>query len=102
MYTNPATFECSASLGDDNPAVGVPDQDNGARLGINYHSGSARISRQRDRRILHDADVEAVLFQDVINASPAGAVHKTAVDKDNILYSASDPPLPNHVTGFSR
>jgi len=54
-------------------------------LGVDYQLGRVHISRQRDRRILHDADVEAVLLQDVIDTPPAGAVHEASVDKNDIV-----------------
>jgi hypothetical protein len=63
----------------------VPDQDHGARLGINDQLGSADISRERDRRILHDADVKAVLLQDVIDTPPAGAVYEASMDENDIV-----------------
>jgi hypothetical protein len=61
-------------LGDDHPTLGVTDQDHGTWLGIDDQFGRAHISRQRNSRILYDADVEAVLLQDVVDAPPARPV----------------------------
>jgi hypothetical protein len=47
--------------------------------------GRSHISGQRDGRILHDADIEAVLLENVIDTPPAGAIHKRAVDENDIV-----------------
>src|SRR5438552_3877467 len=73
----------------------MPDQDDGARLGGDYQLGRVHISRQRNGRILHDADVEAVLLQDVIDTPPAGAVHEASMDENDIvdLWHCSSLPI---------
>ena len=45
--------------------------------------GHGNVVGERERRILDDADVVAVLRQVLVDALPAGAVHETAVDEDD-------------------
>ena len=45
--------------------------------------GHGNVVGERDRRILDDSDVVAVLLQVLVDALPAGAVHETAVDKND-------------------
>ena len=45
--------------------------------------GHGDVVGERQRRILDDADVVAVLLQVLVDALPAGAVHEAAVDEDD-------------------
>src|SRR5436305_3127190 len=66
------------------PAVGVADEDDRPVLGIDDALGRFHVTIERKRRILHDADVETVLLQDVVDALPAGAVDETPVNEDYV------------------
>ena len=70
-------------FGDDNAAVGVADQ-NDRPLRLRYHElGRGHVVGQGRRRVLHDADVETVLLQDVVDAFPTCAVNKAAVHEND-------------------
>jgi hypothetical protein len=56
-----AARECDIGRG------GITERDHRARMGIDDRSGSAHIYRRRDNWILHDADVETVSLQIVID-----------------------------------
>ena len=43
--------------------------------------GRGDVVGKRYRRVLHDAHVVAVLLQELVDALPAGAVDKTAMDE---------------------
>ncbi len=49
--------------------------------------GDSYVTFQGYRRILNDADVVAVLFKDLVHALPARAVHKTAMNQNDVLHS---------------
>ena len=74
-----------ASLGDHRPAVGVADENDRLALRVDDALGRGHVAFERQRRILDDADVVAVLLQDVVDALPAGAVHETAVNENDVL-----------------
>ena len=72
-----------AGLGDDRAAVGVADEDHRFALRVDDALGRGDVVGERERRVLDDADVVAVLLQVVVDALPAGAVDETAVDEDH-------------------
>src|ERR1700682_5934421 len=65
----------------------MPDENYGASLSVNNALSRSDIVGERCRRILNDRDRVAVLPQDVIDALPTRAVHKTTVHQDNRLCS---------------
>ncbi len=70
---------------DDDAAIGVTDKNDRAILLGNRALGDGDIIGQRGGRILDDADVVTVLFQNVIDTLPAGTIDETTVDKDDVL-----------------
>jgi hypothetical protein len=46
--------------------------------------GGSHVISKRGFRLLDDADVVAVLDEDVVNAFPAGTIRPGTVDKNNI------------------
>jgi hypothetical protein len=52
-------------------------------LCVDHLLGRGDVARERNRRILDDADVVAVLPQEAIDALPAGAVRETAVNEND-------------------
>jgi hypothetical protein len=81
----PRNVRIGPCFGDHDLAVGVPNRDYGAWMGMDYQLRCGHISHQRNGRILDDSDVEAVLLQNVIDTPPAGAVHEASVDKNDIV-----------------
>src|SRR6267142_1065725 len=65
----------------------MPDENYRVSLSGNNELGCGNIVGERYRRILNDSDSVAVLPQDVIDALPTRAVHKTTVHQDNRLCS---------------
>ena len=63
----------------------MTDKNDRAILLGNRALGDGDIIGQRGGRVLDDADVVTVLFQDVIDTLPAGTIDETAVDKDDVL-----------------
>jgi len=73
-----------ARLGDDRPAVGVADEHDRPVLRVDDPPGRGDVALERQRRILHDADLVVVPGQDVVDALPAGPVHEAAVNEDDV------------------
>src|SRR6266545_894264 len=76
----------------------MPDENYRVSLRVNNAFGCGNVVCKRYRRILNDRDGVALLPQDVIDAFPTRAVHKTTVDEDNSLCSQTcsfshDDPL---------
>src|ERR1700682_6292157 len=65
----------------------MPDENYGASLSVNNALSRSDIVGERCRRILNDRDRVAVLPQNVIDALPTRAVHKTTVHQDYRLCS---------------
>src|SRR6266705_2729831 len=65
----------------------MSDEDYRAGLIVNNAFGYGDIIGERYRRILNDRNCVAVFSQDVIDALPTRAVHKTTVHQDNGLCS---------------
>ena len=73
-------------LGDDDASVGVADEDRRAVLEVQHVVRGLDVALERERLVLHDAHVEAVGLQQVVDALPAGAVDEAAVDQDHVPY----------------
>src|ERR1700686_3526702 len=65
----------------------MPNEHYGVSLSVNNALGCGDIVGERYRRILNDLDRVAGPPQDVIDALPTRAVHKTTVHQDNSLCS---------------
>src|SRR3979490_1293929 len=65
----------------------MSDENYGVSLSVNNALGRSDIVGERYRRILNDRDSVAVLPQDVIDALPTRAVHKTTVHQNHGLCS---------------
>src|SRR3954469_13044524 len=63
----------------------MADEGDRFALRVDNALGRCDVVFERKRRILDDAHVVAVLLQAAIDTVPAGAVHETAMDEDNIL-----------------
>ncbi len=74
-----------AGLADDDPAVGVADQDGRAVEAVEDPAGHRGVVLQRQRRVLHDVDAEVVPGQLVVDALPAGSVHEATVYEHDVL-----------------
>jgi hypothetical protein len=48
--------------------------------------GSLYVVCERERWVLDDADVVTLLLEDLVDAFPAGAIHKTTVHQNDILH----------------
>ena len=70
-------------LGDHRPTVGVPDKNDGFALRVDGALRDGNVVGVRDRRMLNNADAIAVVRQVLVDSLPAGAVHESAVDKDD-------------------
>src|SRR5919106_5632276 len=68
-----------AGLGDDRPAVGMPDEDDRLARRVNSPLRDSNVVGERERRILDDTDAVAIRLQLVVDALPARAVYETAV-----------------------
>ncbi len=73
-----------AGFGDHGTAVGVADQDHRAVLRRDDPPGDFDIAGQRERGVLHDADLEPVLLEGPVNPFPTRAVHEAAVDQHDV------------------
>jgi hypothetical protein len=73
-------------LGDHGAAVGVADEDRRAVLLVEHVVRGLDVAVERERLILHDAHVEAVRRERVVDAPPAGPVDEAAVDEDYVLH----------------
>jgi hypothetical protein len=71
-------------LADDRSAVGVAGQHGRPVLTLQDPPGDLGVAFQRQCRVLHDADVVAVLAQQLVKLPPAGAVDEAAVDEDDV------------------
>src|SRR6185312_4149449 len=78
-------FGMPARLSDHHAAVRVTDQDRRTYLLIEDQIGRGHVALQRNGRILDDADVETVLLEDVVEASPARAVDEGTVNQNDIV-----------------
>src|SRR6185436_6978643 len=78
-------FGMPARLSDHHAAVRVTDQDRRTYLLIEDQIGRGHVALQRNGRILDDADVETVLLEDVVEASPARAVNEGAVNQNDVV-----------------
>jgi hypothetical protein len=70
-------------------------EDHPAVLGADSAFGYGDIVGQRNRRVLNDAHVVTVLFQDLVNVLPTGTVHETTVNENdtNLRYCSHDDLL---------
>src|SRR5258705_13986151 len=48
---------------------------------------------QRYCRILDNADAVAISLQDLVDALPASAIHKTTMDENNVLHASIPTPF---------
>src|SRR5213595_3073115 len=58
----------------------------GAVLLVEHVVGGLDVALERERLVLHDAHVEAVGLQQVVDPLPAGAVHEPSVDEDDVAH----------------
>ena len=65
----------------------MADQDDWPVLRVDDLSGGLRVALERQSRVLDDADVVAVLLEQVVDGLPAGTVHKPAVDENDVVDS---------------
>src|SRR5215471_12476271 len=63
----------------------MTDQDYGAVLYVQDQPRRGDVAAQRDRWVLHDADVEPVLLQDLVDAGPARAVNEATMNQTNVV-----------------
>ena len=63
----------------------MTDQNDVFLLLVDDHLSGCDIALERYRWILHDAHVESVLREDVIDAHPTGTVYKASVDQNGVL-----------------
>src|ERR1700686_408541 len=68
--------------------VGVADENCRSVLRCKNALGSRHVVLQRDRRVLDDADVVAVLLQDTVDTFPARAVYKTSMNQNDVLHGS--------------
>ncbi len=73
-----------ARFRDHHTAVRVADKNRGAVLLRQHASRDRDVVGQRRRRILDDAHVMAVLLQDRVDRLPSRAVHKTAMNENDV------------------
>ena len=59
----------------------MPNKEDVVVLRREHQFGRSYIVRQRQSRVLDDADVAAILPHDLVNALPAGAIHESAVNQ---------------------
>src|SRR5580700_4112239 len=74
----------SSRFGNYGSAVAVTDQNAGCVLQSKNALRSGDIFLERCLRLLDDADVVAIVAQDVVNAFPAGTICPGAVNQNNI------------------
>ena len=80
----PRNLRIVAGFGDHRSAIRVANENRRPVLRSKNALGSRHIVLQRYRRVLDDADVVTVLLQDLVDALPAGAVHKATVDQNDV------------------
>ena len=85
----PCYFRIVARFGDHCSPIGVAHENRVPILHCKNPLGNSHIVRQRNRRILDNADVVAVLLKDLLDALPAGAVHKTTMDQNEFFILPS-------------
>jgi hypothetical protein len=76
-----------AGFRDDNPTIGVADENDGAILSRKRPLRNSDVSCQRQRWVLNDRDCIAVFPECVVNTLPAGTIDKPTVNQNNILQS---------------
>jgi hypothetical protein len=64
----------------------MADENRRAVLGVERVVGGLDTALKRQRLVLHDAHVEAVRLQQVVDALPAGPVDETTVDEDDVVH----------------
>src|SRR5208282_6810227 len=75
----------NAGLGDDGAAVAMADKDAWTWLEIENALRRSDVRLKRSFRFLHHGHAVAILDQDVVNGSPAGAVNPCAVHEYNVF-----------------
>ncbi len=65
----------------------MADQNGGPILRSKHSPGHGNVVFQRNGGILDDADVKAILRQNVVNALPTRAIHEAAMHKNDICRS---------------
>src|SRR5258707_5844359 len=61
--------------------------------------GNRNVVLQRNCWILNNADLVAVALQDLVNALPSRAIHKTTMDQNDVCHNLSPPFLGLHMFG---
>ena len=82
-----------AGFGDHGSAIGVADENRRPVLRGQNALGCCGVVLQRDGRVLDDADAVTAVLQDLVDAPPAGAVHKATMDENDVLYARHLPLL---------
>jgi hypothetical protein len=75
---------------DDGTAVRVADENRRAVLLVQDAAGDGDVIFERQRRVLDDADVEAILFEELVDTLPAGSIHEAAVNQRDVPYFTHD------------
>jgi hypothetical protein len=68
----------------------VPDQEHPTSLRADVGEGRRDIACEGNRGVLDDADVVTMAAQDSIDALPAGAVDKAAVNENDVEWTCGD------------
>ncbi|MNY48332.1 hypothetical protein D3C86_1836600 [compost metagenome] len=63
----------------------MPHEDDGPLLRVQHGLRGGHVSGERDRRVLHDADVVALGLEQLVDGLPAPAVDKAAVDQHHVV-----------------
>lgn len=99
-----------AGLGNHGPAVGVADEDRRTLLQVERVRGGLDVAFERQRLVLHDAHIEALCRQQVVDALPAGFVHEPTpvsvvragtIRMMDIIYIQVDVPHPQCQDGLA-
>ena len=79
-----------ARFADHHAAIGMADEDRRLVLLVEDELRRCHIIGKRRRRVLHDANLVAVLLQLPVDAQPAGAIDEAAVDQNDVelLFAA--------------
>jgi hypothetical protein len=72
----------------------MANEDRRAVQQVEHVVGGLDVALQRQRLVLHDADVVPVRLEQVVNAPPAGPVDEATVDEDDVLNISHKHDLP--------
>jgi hypothetical protein len=86
-----------AGLSDRSPAIRMTDENDRAGLQVDNQPGRSDVAGKRKRGDLNNADVEAVLLENVVDARLAGAIHESTVNQYDIVDPVHWVSSPNLV-----